>query len=433
MLKKPAEIKTYSSVLRPDSLFIRLAIIWAILAVLAPFRFTFDYNLYPLFLIVAVSLAFLLGCRYSPGIYNHNVNVYKLQTWKSGSSFKRLLWFIILIALIGCSLRGYDRLISRGLSDLVNTTDARLLLINQGESLSSTAVIAAAMFPWTYCVFFMGRVGWFRLNIVEKSFVILLSIYPVVDGFLQGGIIGSSTALLFYYFTTKTIKNENASANNIAVNNIVKMIMLSIISIIIGLIFLDRIDSMFTDILEYMDYSEKNGTIFYTKNAYILINNFGSFGFLLIWVIHYFTLGVHELFFLIDNYNYYFFYGKNQAYILFKIIRFLGFYRIGDTSMLDEANPVIGHYQTFWGPAYMDFGWAIIIEALLAGIISIKLYWYAVTDNIFGLTLYPYFQMIIIFGFLANGLDGERLYFLIALSSLSFLINNQLLNIANLV
>lgn len=421
----------------PIKLTAYLLIIWLASTAIAPFSFDIEYGIYPTALIVGATLLFFLGAlttnllikknQTSPQVAIHET----ISNWQNSRNSKKLLWLISLVALAGCALRAYDRLFSRGLIYAGSVTDVRLSLGDLGESSGAISAIAGILFSLSYAVFCLGRTLWPRLTIAEKIFVTCISIYPIIEGLAQGGIMAAAAASLYYYFVHKTITQSQQTFEKKTRNKRRTKIMMMILAITIfvmsSIVYVDRVTHMYDDITLFMTLSEANGTINYSDNAFKIVEALGAIGFIPIWLLHYFTLGIHELYYLINNFdgdNY--FYGQYQIYILIKFLKLFGLFTEVSLSNFYFANPMPGHYQTFWGPAYMDFGPFFLIEAALAGSISTFFYRKYMTGKAIGIAVYPYLMVFIILGFLANGLVGERLYFLISLLLFAYIAQHTL-------
>lgn len=410
----------------PAALFLRFSLVWLFLAALAPFSFSFKYEVYPAILVVGISLFFLFGCQFGKirlfdGSARPEKNAVRFKVWIGSPSFWRVFWTAVVVAAIGCAIRAYDRLIVRDLISAASTTEARLSLLDAGESSGGISVVAAIMFPWAYSVFFLGQLVWKTLKRKQRLLVLAISSYPVLEGFAQGGIIAPATTLLYYYFCSKALIGVGIAPERKSRPEKLKTLLVLCAAISgAALIFLDRVQSMFGDLVLYMQLAEMDGTIVYSDSAYWIVEVFGIFGFVVVWLMHYFTLGLHEFFYLVQNFdgdNH--FYGEYQLYIPIKLIKFFGFFSSLSAESFYRANPMPGHYQTFWGPAYMDFGTLVFVEAFLVGVFSGVFHRNCQRGLVSGLILYPYLQASLILGFLANGLIGERFYFFVSLTILA--------------
>jgi hypothetical protein len=256
-----------------------------------------------------------------------------------------------------------------------------------------------------------------------------LAAYPVLEGFAQGGIMASAASMLFYYFANRSI-NAHAEHNRTEINTTIsrlKWVGAALLLAIASAVFLDRIDKMFGAINVYMEYAESDGTIIYSPLAHDIVELFGAIGFIPIWLIHYFTLGIHEFYFLVNNFQgETYFHGTYQFYIFIKFFKLLGIFKEINPEEFYDANPMPGHYQTFWGPGYMDFGPFVIVEALICGMIAAKAFNLYRLGHPIGVIVYPYILVYIIIGFLGNAIVGERLYFLVTLMFTSVAITTQL-------
>jgi hypothetical protein len=269
-------------------------------------------------------------------------------------------------------------------------------------------------------VYFLAHLIWTKLSFLGRSTVVVLSLYPIVEGFAQGGIMASAAALLYFYFCHRIFASSRRDNTQLKRWRLLMLVVLSGGALLIASsIFMERIQFMYRDAAAYMSVSETLGTIRYGDSAYLLVDRYGPFAFVPIWLVHYFTLGVHEFFYLVDNYKADHFLGQIQLYVPIKFLTALGLFNGVTLADFADANPVPGHYQTFWGPAYMDFGPLIFIEALLLGLLCGWLHDRCRRASIWGLVLYPYAQVNIVIAFLANGFMGERIYFLVSLIALT--------------
>lgn len=408
----------------PVSLFVSCSLLWLLVTAFAPFSFSFKYEIYPALLIVGTAFLFILGCQLvrvkSMSRFNNisdKQRFSKLTVWVNSCAFKKIFWFAVTTAAVGCAIRAYDRLFVRGLLSASSTTEIRLNLLEMGESAGGLSIVAAIMFPWAYPVFFLSQLIWSKLNIFERWIVVVISFYPVAEGFIQGGTIAAATTLLYYYFCQRTLVATGLTVSR--ANHSIKLRNFAVLVtalIVAALIFIDRIESMFGDLAHYMKSSEISGTIIYSETAYWIVDKYGAFGFVPIWLMHYFSLGVHEFFYLVqyfDEESY--FYGQYQFYIPMKLLNYFNLINGVSVETFYRVNPMPGHFQTFWGPAYMDFGSLILVEAFLIGVVSGGLYLNCCRSKLLALILYPYIQVNIILGFFASGIIGERFYYFVSL------------------
>jgi hypothetical protein len=408
-----------------------LLLAWIAGTAIAPFSFDIEYKAYPTILILGITLFFFIGALTTRLLLTPHTPSQKyavnttLKRWRHSKKSKKLLWVILLVAATGCSIRAYDRLFVRGLLYADSVTDARLALVELGESSGITSAAAGILFSFSYATFFLGRALWPKLTKVEKLLVSCISLYPIIEGLAQGGIIAGATASLYYYFVHKTLQTEQQATDKKKLRSrkrsrLLTLVIASIITASVS-VYVERVTHMYGDISLLMELSEANGTIQYSQNAYKLVESFGAIGFIPIWLLHYFTLGIHELYYLINNFNTdSYFFGQYQLYIAIKFAKLFGLFHEVNLSQFYFANPMPGHYQTFWGPAYMDFGPLFLIEATLAGAIATYTHHKCRMGRTIGIIVYPYLMVFIILGFLANGLVGERLYFLFGLLAFAY-------------
>lgn len=410
-------------VMSPVRLFLICMAAWLVSWVVGPFSFPFSYPLIAGVLLALTAAAFALGCLTGQSLARsatERSSVESANQWVSSASYVRTLWSIILLAVGGEILRAYDRVALRGLDLASSLAQIRLDLVEAGQSLGWVGVVSGFLYPFCFPAYVLARLGWHRLSTVTKALLIAVCCFPVIEGFLQGGIIAGAMTLLFYYFVNKAIplhRGKPARQRRWMSFFIPALVLAGFVIVATG-IFVDRVELIFGDLVVYMQIAEEMDVVEYEPVAYELVERFGAAGFVPIWLMHYYTMGIHKFFYLVSNFDTdAMLYGSYQLYVPLKLLAALG---IGEVSLERFAalNPLPGHYQTFWGPAYMDFGLGMPIEGLLIGVICGLAYRWCKTGVIAGLALYPYLQANIVLGFLANGITGERAYFFVSLGIL---------------
>lgn len=412
--------------LSPIKIFLFLALSWIIVNSLAPFSFLFSYNFLSLSIIIGTSIAFICGALLSmilpyrqyligTDISTNHDDIINYQR----SRARAIFWPVWSLSALGVTLRFWDRFITRGFLFTDNVTSTKLALLELGETTSLTAALGAIFFSFVYPLFAICLIDG-KLTLRKKLSALPILVYPIYDGFAQGTILGSGAALLFYYFSTKCIDPNFFSSHkksSFLLTNRISMISIVALSIIVASnIFLDRVLFMYDDPSIYMQSQRYSSYVVYDEFAYRMVDKFGSLAFVPIWIMHYFVSGVHNLFFLIQNFQSSdLLFGQYQLNVPSKFFKILGLASPLDGSQIVALNPLPGRYQTFWGPAFMDFGIFIPIESFIIGFVSGRLYKRAESFELLGILVYPYVQSLIVIGFFVNGLVGERLYFLVGL------------------
>lgn len=416
----------------PSRLLLYMSTLWLILFGMGFFSINVEYNFYPTFLLLGITALFVIGsiiarafARSRP-TKNEGAITLQLALWRNSVRVRTIFRFTVAVSAVGCALRFYDRFVVRGLLDSSSFADARLTLIDLGQSSGTLSILAALMFSFSYGTFFLTRALWPSLSVSARLLGVFVSLYPIFEGFGQGGITASVSCVLYYAFVHRALSEKGNSTWTIIKKNKTKIIFYSVIASLVALfssaIFLERIDYLYGDPLNYMYAAERNGTIVYSSNARWMVREYGALGYLPVWVSHYFTLGVHEFYYLVNHFRPDdHFWGQYQSFVILKFFKLFGFFPAVSVENFYLANPMPGHFQTFWGPAYMDFGSFVLVQAMLCGLIAGTLYVSCCRGDVWGLALYPYILVLMIVGLLANGLVGERLYFVFGLSFVAYM------------
>lgn len=420
----------------PVRLLLYLLALWLTLFSLNFFYLDINYSIYPTFLVFGITILFIIGSMCAPifirrGARDSNAAIAdQLALWRRSTRARTIFAATAVAAAIGCALRFYDRFILRGLLDASSFADARLTLIDLGQSSSILSISAALLFSLSYATFFLMRTLWPALSLGEKLIGALISIYPIAEGFAQGGVIAAVSCILYYVFVHQQIsiykKSLWANFKTKKLHFLVLLLLVLVVLYLASAIFLQRIEYIYGNTMNYMLAAEQNGTIRYSERALWLVKEYGALGYIPVWISHYFTLGIHEFYYLVNEFNSDdHFIGQYQVFVALKFFKYFGFFENIGVEQFYLANPMPGHYQTFWGPAYMDFGSFVLFEALLCGLIAGIFYMRCLKGNIWGLMIYPYILVLMIVGLLANGLVGERLYFIFGLSVVALLMARQ--------
>ncbi|WP_377109901.1 hypothetical protein [Pseudoalteromonas sp. R86517] len=403
----------------PVKLYLYLLLLWLILAALSPIDFNVKLDALNVIVLIVLNVLLFLGFLFGQ----------KLPIKSRGAGFvlannnlvsKRLLPTVFSLGLIGFILKMYTLFIIKGVPLTLNVIDIRLLLLNdigagKGGVLS---LVAGILFP--FCLLFIPL--YFSISdkstkekLLFKSMLLLL----IVDSLFSGG--GTSIVIVFLYclFSTK---------NFIITKSRFILITLGVLTVfaLAGYLWLLRLEQMFGGIQSYLH--EFNGQwIASYPTSFIKEVDEESFlsvvNYIFTWISYYFIHGVYEFIYLLNNFNSSLHtLGLSQGYLFFKFFGILGI-DVPSVAAIASVNVILGHYQTFWGLAYIDFGYMFLAEVFLLGIICSFLYRKKEEGYYSGIIFYPFIQSQLIYSFLSNPLNGQISYMIVSGTILLFLIN----------
>jgi hypothetical protein len=390
----------------PVKLYLCLVALWGLLALLVPIEY--NVNLSATNVLVLILLNILLMAGFYSG---QKVLVFRrpsrLVDIQNSLNSKRLLPLIFLVAVLGFMLKLYILFVVKGAPFTYNPVEIRLALLNdigagQGGILS---IVAGVLFPFNLILLPI----YFSINDKskkEKLMFYMTLLLLCIDALLSGG--GTSITIVFLYslFSTKRFILDKYR---------IIYILLGVLLVFsfAGYMWLIRLDSMYGGVGPYLQEFSGKWIASYSTSY---INNFNEnsvyslVGYIFTWISYYFVHGVYELIYLMNNFdvNLHTF-GVSQGYLFYKFFGMLGV-AVPASSELASVNVILGHYQTFWGLAYIDFGYFFLLEAFVVGFICSHLHKKKQQGYYSGIIFYPFLQAQLVYSFLSNPLNGQITY-----------------------
>lgn len=397
----------------PARLFIYVWATWLLLAVSAPFiEYPFSKSPHAFSLLWVCNVAFLvpffLLSRYIPTSTNNRSSTesllpFKLHAEQQTLQLARLLCFVL--GSLSLTLRLAVKLKTAGIGAGLNPIAIRAALLEEGASSGSLDIIAAVFYPFCLFYFVFNQLYVDQKGSPNPLITGSLFIMITLDSIMVGGVTGLALNYAYIWFSSKQAYSKISA----------KLITLcAAILLIAGYLFYLRVESMYDGVSIYLTVKDGSWLMHLDPAIYDLVSNEGLVGYLCFvtfYISYYFTHGVYEFYYLVDKFDTMnFAYGQLQFGVILKALNFIGFNFEDYTSLQSRINIIVGHYQTFWGNAYMDFGYGAILEATILGFAALLFYIKRIQGTIGGHISYPLIQSLIIYSIFANGLSGERFY-----------------------
>ena len=390
----------------PAKLYLFIMLLWLTFFLTSPIYYEIEFTVYNLVVFLLIQTLLLSGFYVGQQFSNKKNIVNSFQQLHIVLN-KNILPLILFVGILGFFLKLYVLFFIKGVPLTINPLIIRYALLNeigagQGGGLS---VLAGLFFP--FCLLYIPI--YFALE--DKSrrsklgFVVIILVLLIEAG-LNGGGTSITITFLFFVFSTK-----GGTLSNLAKLSLVLGIVLVVF--ICSYFWLERLDSMFGGVQYYLKEFNNNWIAKYSTdfvNHYEPSSFISNVYYIYSWLSYYFTHGYIEFFHLLNNFdttNHSF--GIYQSYLFFKLFSIIGF-DVPSPQQLSELNIVQGHYQTFWGMAYIDFGYFFLIEVFVVGFLSSYLYVAKLRGTFSGVIFYPYIQTQIIYSFLSNPLNGQVTY-----------------------
>lgn len=399
-------LKPHKAPLRPSKTLLVMSLVWLFLYVIVPIEPTQRNQAPALFYLGSGMFLMWLGAW----IGEHLSMGAKESPPVGIRKYQRIYYFALWMGLFGIILRTADWIFVRGLSFGVTSLRNRELL--EVGSSSLIAVVSLGLMPMILAAYIL------RLSLSARNVQIGTRLDLVVCLAWPGLniLVGSRSVILVYVFVfilmlsyvTKRIKLHH---------------MLLVAGVIFGVLFVmnlilfNRLEAMG---LSYHDTARLSGYTYFvplTDGFLTFLDRSGeTLSKTLFLVAHYaqYVLhGVFEFVFLFENYSGSHTFGTYQFFYVFKALgNFLG---IGlNIEDVLSGIPRVGVYETFWGSAYVDFGYFALPFGFLIGLIAGILWRKAYAGDIFSLPLYAVFLYILALSPIVNGIlfSGGLFYIL---------------------
>jgi hypothetical protein len=393
-------------VYNPSRIAIAGIVAWLFFWLVTPVYATVSLSATAMVYIGLCYAGFFAGCAAYPlmtGVSEQNVPA---NAWQGAPAY-RLYWISVAIGLAGMALRLYDRVALRGVDYAGSAADLRETLSSVGAG--PVAAVAAVLFPFCLIPLLVLLASRFKPRQIPL-YVIAIAIFflPTIESLAQlsRSILLTSIVLLFAGITC-TKFGGNAANRKLLVATIGGIVLMAVAS---TAIFVSRLEETYRRLSEsvlqsvYADHLQPTETAWVglvagtdlERRYYSIILPNGM----------YYISGAYEFSDLwlrpdVQNFSY-------GAYNFIAFVRAAQILFAPDSEPLDEATLVYktGVFQTFFGNAWVDFGYFAPLVLVLMGYFTRYLGLRARAGNLNVLPLYLFLVVIIFFMPVGNFVNG---------------------------
>lgn len=344
------------------------------------------------------------------------------------SVLKKILWFLIIISLLGFIFRLIDKFVIREIV-IGNTTVAnrRLLAANKP---SIFGIAAAILTPFSFLPLFIYHFIKPKIKILA-IFCGIIFFLPAFDNFVLGSRSGIFMVVFFFMITIFYYKLVKVTPLRLFVLFSIAFVVL----IYTTRMFIERTkEYMVTDeraikhiltnavynyTLEPSDKAREN--IINTENDIAKMSKLSYMN-----MSQYYTHGVFEFGYLYKHYDAPHHYGGYMFGVIAKFTNLILGTNI-DLQKIQDSPPRTGIYTSFFGPLYVDFGWLAPIFMFLFGLFQGFLYNKVVKGNFKYIPLLFYMLIIDFFMPVINFIVSSQGTYIIA-SLVAFIIFYKILS-----
>ena len=381
-------------------------VLWILFFFLVPLSVKKHVGWIPVFYLLINYFVFIIGLNIIPSVKKENRDTYKVNK----NTLRKVLYIIILIAVIGLFFKVLDKFYIRGASFSNSISLNRIILEKSGASIIS--IIAAVLNPFSFLPLFI----YYYLGIKNRLLLIFcyfLFFSTAFEFIMLGSRAGLFVMILLLIIYLRYFKKLKISLTRVFVVSLI-MIFVMIFSV---QLFIERTkDFAKTDkvavehILTRSGYNftveptkEAKHKIINTKNKTVQAFRLGlmNFG-------QYYLHGVFEFGYLYNNYKKNYWYGGYTFNIFAKFINIVFRTNI-NLKEIQQSPPRTGVYTTFFGPIFIDFGWFSLVFIFFFGVFQ-KLIHNKILQGRFQFTPLLFYLLIInffmpVFNFI-NGAQG---------------------------
>tara|TARA_B100000768_G_C11278913_1_gene377421 strand:- start:790 stop:2115 length:1326 start_codon:yes stop_codon:yes gene_type:complete len=338
---------------------------WLIIFFLIPLRVKLQIGFMPFVYLIANYIFFFLGLKIISQTKPEKELTYTVN--------KRILWkilyIVILIAVIGFFFKVLDKFYIRGASFQNSISYNRILLEKSGVSVIS--IISAITNAFCFLPLFI-----YYMIQPKKKWLFLLCMFLFFSAGFEFIMLGSRSGLfvIIILFTTYLFYFKKVKIKPIKF--LIILGILSVLGIFSTQLFIERTkDFAKTDkvaiehILKRSNYNftitpkeETKVKIIKSSNKTIQAARLTAINFA-----QYYLHGVFEFGYLYNNYKKNHYYGAYTFNILVKFINTI-FRTNFDIKEIQNAPTRTGIYTTFFGPIFIDFGWFSLIFMFFFGV-----------------------------------------------------------------
>ena len=374
---------------------------WVALLIVAPVDPVWPSSLEPVALLVLAVAAMGLGCVLPATFYP----VARTAFLVAPARFRKALTLCLVLGLAGAVLKLMDLLVLRGIA-IGDPIDVARSQAERGGS-SIVSILAAALGPFglaSLALAAAGKSAALRARIGLAPLLLAAAI-PAM-----GLLLGSRSTLMMaclYGIVIAALLAVRITARQAALTFTATLAML----LGFNLLFLLRLQQYGIDARFAARYSAYTELVPTTRAYLDLVDNGGMFGGLLAGLaslFQYALSGIFEFFSLVDSKREDFGFGAYQFSFIDKFIAFVtgGSAQASDIR-LDLLNPRTGVFQSFFGPAYIDFGYFVVVFSLAFGAAAGFARRAVLAGNLFALPLYVLFIVQILLVPMIDGLTAS--------------------------
>ncbi len=381
-------------------------IAWLFFWLITPVYATTELNPMAMLFIASCYAGFFLGCALYAVATGRDQRTVPASDWQGPTAYS-LFWISLATGLAGMGLRLYDRVALRGVDYAAGAADFRETLSQVGAG--PISAIAAVLFPFCLVPLLVLLASRFKPRQIPL-YILAAAVFflPTIESLAQlSRSVLLTTVVLAFAAVTCTKFHGNPAHRKLLLATVAGIVLLSIASTVI---FTNRLEGADRQLSEsvitsvYADNLQPNETAWtglvagteLESRYYSMILPNGM----------YYISGAYEfsnLWTRPDRQP--FAYG---AYNLIAFVRAVQLLFSPDSEPLDEAALVYkqGVFQTFFGNAWVDFGYFAPLFLIAFGYLASFLGMRARAGNLNVLPLHLYFVVIIFFMPVGNFING---------------------------
>lgn len=383
-------------------------LLWLLFYLLTPLKVKHQFSFIPILYILICYFSMYLGYNLTK---TKQVTSSLVLSEKQKNILFKILYVTIAIALLGLTLKVFDKFVLRQTSFSNSMSENRKLLSQSGPSIIS--IISAITNPFSFIPLFIC----FQLKVKNKFllfFCVLIFFSAAIEFLVLGSRSGLFILLILFGMILSYFKVIKLSLGK----SVLALILLFSLAIYSANLFIDR-TTEFTKsdqksvrhILTRANYNytieptqELRDNIINDHNKVTKALKLGGINFM-----QYYLHGVYEFNYMYRNYEGGHHYGAFTFNIFAKFINIALGANI-DLEKIQESPPRTGVYTTFFGPIYMDFGWLAPMFMFMFGWVQKFVYNKTITGKsqylplLFYLLVVNFFMPVINFIISAQGL-----------------------------
>ncbi|SDL80885.1 oligosaccharide repeat unit polymerase [Salinimicrobium catena] len=404
--------------IHPIKVILLAFLTWIALFITSPLSVQIKLNFDAYILLFLNILAFIFGTL----LYKNKTNFYIIP--KSNKHLIKLFRIIFNLALLGLTVKIFDRFFIRGITIGAGYFDNRELM--EGAGGNAFAIFSAVLSPLGIIPLFLLLKYNLKFNRFYKGAIFLLFFAQIFDAILLG-----SRSILFILFILFGLYMAFFKKIRFTFRkSIIVLFAFLAFLFLMNFIFLERTREFAGNKTYEIVLNESNVNYTLTSNKEFK-NNFRNMNsisqtisFTYITTIQYFTHGMIEFSYLYDNFH------KEHSlggYTFAVYDRF--FSKIMGTNFdqekLQKLAPREGVYTTFFGPLYLDFGWLTIVFMLLFGKVTRNIYEKSKKGSDWAIIMLFYFFIVLMFAPVFNFVNGAGGIFILTSLLIFSIISNR--------